>query len=138
MHFKFLHFNNNKFSIINSILDFFARNSSIKSSNRNLEKLPFFPTQKISFQSFPYMPMVRMLRPPEGSLHPQPVYPFLPSSSSEMEIADIIDSLDVANRNRRSAPVFKRTIFLFPSFFRPVPQPGNFRLRVPFQVLPHF
>ncbi|KAE9554051.1 hypothetical protein FO519_002747 [Halicephalobus sp. NKZ332] len=64
---------------------------------------------RVSLRSFPYMPMVRMLRPPEGSIQPRFVYPLLPASPSEMEIADIIDSIDAnPNRERRSAPIFKR------------------------------
>jgi hypothetical protein len=58
--------------------------------------------------------MLRAMRPPqetEFNNSPRLLYPNLPASPVEREIADIIESLDTADqypRERRSAPVFKR------------------------------
>uniref|UniRef100_A0AC34FPH1 Uncharacterized protein n=1 Tax=Panagrolaimus sp. ES5 TaxID=591445 RepID=A0AC34FPH1_9BILA len=65
-------------------------------------------------RSFPYsLSMLRAMRPPqetEFNNSPRLLYPSLPNSQVEREIADIIESLNADSypRERRSAPVFKR------------------------------
>uniref|UniRef100_A0AC34Q4Q9 Uncharacterized protein n=1 Tax=Panagrolaimus sp. JU765 TaxID=591449 RepID=A0AC34Q4Q9_9BILA len=64
-------------------------------------------------RSFPYMPMVRMFRPSENNYPPRLLYPSLPASPIEREIADLIENLDnsqQSNRERRSptSPILKR------------------------------
>jgi hypothetical protein len=65
-------------------------------------------------RSFPYsLSMLRAMRPPqetEFNNSPRLLYPALPNSQAEREIADIIESLngDTYPRERRSAPIFKR------------------------------
>jgi hypothetical protein len=66
-------------------------------------------------RSFPYsLSMLRAMRPPqetEFNNSPRLLYPALPNSQAEREIADIIESLNgdaTYPRERRSAPIFKR------------------------------